>query len=402
MSQWERNLYVLWLGVVIAGASFSLVTPFLPLLLNDVGVVTNVEFWSGLLFAASFVASSVMSPIWGSLADKYGKKPMIIRSGIGIGTTYLLMAFATNQYHLLALRFMNGVLSGFIPSSISLVATNTPEDRIGRSLGILQTGAAAGSILGPLFGGVLSKMFGNRNTLLVAAGVLFVATLVVTFGVKEEVKGKNKQRSNILADLKEAATNSDLMAMLVTLLMIQASVQILQPVLTLYVAKFGTGDNTALVTGVVFSAVGVATVIAAPLWGRYGEKVGFRRVLFIGLVGTALASIPQVFAGSVVQFGILRFIFGIFMAGVLPAANATIAAAVSPEFRGRAFGISNSFNMMGNAIGPMIGGIIGTWLGIKVVFLTTGVMMLLTALWVKTVLKAPAAAVQKAEQQAAV
>ena len=113
LQQWERNLYVLWLGVVIAGASFSLVTPFLPLLLNDVGVVTNVEFWSGLLFAASFVASSIMSPIWGSLADKYGKKPMIIRSGLGIGTTYLLMAFATNQYHLLALRFMNGVLSGF-------------------------------------------------------------------------------------------------------------------------------------------------------------------------------------------------------------------------------------------------------------------------------------------------
>ncbi len=402
MSQWERNLYVLWVGVVIAGASFSLVTPFLPLLLNDVGVVTNVEFWSGLLFAASFVASSIMSPIWGSLADKYGKKPMIIRSGIGIGTTYLLMAFATNQYHLLGLRFMNGVLSGFIPSSISLVATNTPEDRIGRSLGILQTGAAAGSILGPLFGGVLSKMFGNRNTLLVAAGVLFVATLVVAFGVKEDVKGKNKQRSNILSDLKEAAQNSDLMAMLVTLLMIQASVQILQPVLTLYVAQFGTGDNTALITGVVFSSVGIATVLAAPSWGRYGERVGFRRVLYIGLVGTALASIPQIFAANVVQFGILRFIFGVFMAGVLPAANATIAAAVSPEFRGRAFGISNSFNMMGNAIGPLVGGVIGTWLGIRAVFLTTGVMMLLTALWVKTILKAPAQRAQEVERQAAV
>ncbi len=386
-NNWQRNLYILWVGVFIAGASFSLVSPFLPLLLHEVGQESNVEFWSGMLFSASFIASSIMSPIWGSLADRYGKKPMIIRSGIGIASTYILMYFATQPWHLLVARFLNGVLSGFIPSSISLVASNSPDHRIGRSLGILSTGSSAGSVIGPMLGGLMAARFGMRMTLLISGAILLLATLVVIFGVHEKVVKTENKRPSLLQDFQEAGRNRSLMAMLLIQTMIALSLMIIQPILTLYIGEMGVGDHIVSYTGIIFSLAGVATVIAAPIWGRIGEKIGFQTTLMISLLGISVMNLMQMLARDVYVFGALRFSYGLFIAGVAPAANAIIAASVPQSFRGRAFGISNSFNNNPNALGPIIGGAIGTWIGMRYVFVFAAVAVAMTALWLRTITK---------------
>lgn len=383
MEQWKKNLYVLWVGTFIAGMSFSLVSPFLPMLLKQVGVVEGLEVWSGVAFSASFVISSIMSPVWGALADKYGRKVMIIRSGIGIAMSYFGLAFATAAWHVVALRMMNGFLSGFIPSAIALVATNTPDERLGSSLGLIQTGSAFGNIMGPLFGGVVSHYVGVQKTLLVGGGVLFVATAVVMFGVKEIRKPNRNIKTNVINDFRVAVSNRNLLIMLFTVMLFQSAVMILQPVLPIYIGEIMEGRDASLVTGVLFSLVGVATVIAAPLWGKRGEKLGFRDVLLIGLVGASVLSIPHAFTNNIVVLGVLRFLFGLFLAALMPSSNAMIAKAVPADFRGRAFGISNSFSQMGAVVGPLIGGLIGGYWGIRPVFIVTGIMLAVTAFWLK-------------------
>lgn len=383
MELWRKNLYMLWVGTFIAGMSFSLVTPFLPLLLKQVGVADGLEVWSGIAYSASFVISSVMSPIWGALADKYGRKIMIIRSGIGIACSYFGLAFAVAAWQVVALRMVNGFLSGFIPSAIALVATNTPEERLGSSLGLIQTGSAFGNIMGPLFGGVISHYVGVQKTLLIAGFVLLAATAVVIFGVKEIKKPNRSIKTNVVNDLRIAARNRNLMIMLLTIMLFQSAAMILQPILPIYVEQIMAGQDSSLVTGVLFSLVGVATVIAAPLWGKRGEKSGFRTVLLVGLVGAGLMSIPHALTNNVVVLGVLRFFFGAFLAALMPSCNALIAKAVPGEFRGRAFGISNSFSQMGSVLGPLVGGVIGGLWGIKPVFIVTAAILGCTACWLR-------------------
>lgn len=383
MEQWKKNLYVLWVGTFIAGMSFSLVSPFLPMLLKQVGVVEGLEVWSGVAFSASFVISSIMSPVWGALADKYGRKVMIIRSGIGIAMSYFGLAFATAAWHVVALRMMNGFLSGFIPSAIALVATNTPDERLGSSLGLIQTGSAFGNIMGPLFGGVVSHYVGVQRTLLVGGAVLFVATAVVIVGVKEIRKPNRNIKTNVINDFRIAVSNRNLLIMLFTVMLFQSAVQVLQPVLPIYIEQIMVGRDASLVTGVLFSLVGVATVIAAPLWGKRGEKLGFRTVLLTGLVGASVLSVPHALTNNIVILGVLRFCFGLFLAALMPSSNAMIAKAVPADFRGRAFGISNSFSQMGSVVGPLVGGFIGGYWGIKPVFIVTGIILAVTAFWLK-------------------
>lgn len=383
MPQWKKNLYVLWVGTFIAGMSFSLVSPFLPLLLRQVGVDEGLEIWSGIAFSASFVISAAMSPVWGALADKYGRKVMIIRSGIGIAISYFGLAFAVAAWQVVALRMLNGFLSGFIPSAIALVATSTPDERMGSSLGLLQTGSAFGNIMGPLFGGLLSHYIGVQPTLLVAGVILLGATTVVIFGVKEIKKPNRTIKTNVLNDLRIAAGNSSLMTMLLTVMLFQSAVMILQPILPIYVEQILGGQDASLATGVLFSLVGVATVIAAPIWGAWGEKHSYRKVLLIGLAGASILSIPHAFTNNIVLLGVLRFLFGLFLAALMPASNALIAKAVPGDFRGRAFGISSSFSQMGSVIGPLVGGVVGGHWGIKPVFVVTGAMLAATAIWMQ-------------------
>lgn len=378
MEQWKRNLYVLWFGTFVAAISFSLVTPFLPLFIKEeLGVTNNIEIWSGIAVSASFVASAVLSPVWGALADKYGRKIMIIRSGIGIGLTYIVSAFVHSLFLFVLLRTMMGVLSGFIPSSIALIATNTPEERISKSLGILQTGIAAGSITGPLFGGLLASLFGIRESIFIGGVVILMGTLLVLFGVKETAK-RSTERTNVIRDLKVGLSNQNFMSVLVILLVVQASLTMIQPILPLYIEKIvPAGIDVKLASGFVFSIIGIATILAAPRWADYGDKVGQRRILMVGLFAGAIFNASQLLFPNVYLFSGWRFLFGLSIAGVVPAINSLIAKSVEADFRGRAFGISTSFNQIGQALGPLLGGAIGKGLGLKAPFLMASVACLL-------------------------
>lgn len=161
---WKRNLVILWIGVLFCSMAYSVSIPFLPIFLNtEMGVNDHLELWSGTAFGVTFLASALIAPFWGSLADKYGRKPMLIRSGFSLAVLYLICAFVTDPYVFVGVRLFQGLLSGFIPAAIALVGTGSPEEKTGYALGIMATAGATGSIIGPLIGGVVSHYYGNRN-----------------------------------------------------------------------------------------------------------------------------------------------------------------------------------------------------------------------------------------------
>jgi len=383
MELWRKNLSVLWLGTFIAGMSFSLVMPFLPQLLVEVGVGDGLKFWSGIAFSVSFVFSAIMAPIWGSLADKYGRKVMIVRSGIGMALIYLAMSFSSTLWHVLVLRMLNGFVSGFIPASTALMACNTPDEHLGTSLGILQTGGAFGNIMGPLLGGVLSYYLGIQQTLLLGGLLLFAGTAVVIVGVRETAAKDTNKKTDLVGDLRITFGNSTLVLMLFTIMLFQCSVSLLQPILPIFIQELSTIGDASIATGVIFSLVGIATVLAAPYWGRRGQLTGYKKVLLIGLVGSGVVSLLHSLTNSLWVLGSLRFLFGLFLAALMPSCNALIARTVGPEFRGRAFGFSSSAAQLGFFVGPLAGGFLGENWGSHIVFVFTAVLLFATAFYIR-------------------
>jgi len=400
MDQAQRNLYVLWLGVFCTSSSFSLVMPFLPRFIGELGVTENLYTWSGIIFAVTFLSSSIMSPIWGNLADRYGRKPMLVRAGIALGVIYYLMSFVTNHWQLLWLRVLNGALSGFNPSAIALVATNTPEDRVGRYLAIIQTGIATGTIMGPLLGGTLAELVGIRWTMRVAGTLDLLAVLLVVLVVKEKIIGLGKARTSVIADIKLALSNRRLAALMVSALLIQASLQSLQPILSNFVPTlaqegwvtaithllFGAGEATDFVVGLIFALPAIATVLTAARWAQVGERIGFARLLSLGLVVAGLLVLPQSLVRTVGWLMLLRFVFGMATAAVQPSVNSALAEVVHPSFRGRAYGINNSAMNLGSVVGPSLGGWVADTLGPRAVFVVTGLVMLAASAWVQRML----------------
>lgn len=366
--------------------AYSVSIPFLPIFLNvELGVQTHLEIWSGFAFGITFLASALISPYWGSLADKYGRKPMLIRSGFSLAALYLINYFVHDPYLFLVVRVFQGLLAGFVPAAIALVATNTPEEKTGYALGVMSTAGATGSILGPLIGGVVSHYYGNREAFIFSSIIVLVSALIATFFAKEQNFNRSAARSHVSDDLKQAAANRPFMALLFMVGISTFSVMILEPLITVYVLQMGVSTKSAsLSSGIIFSAVGIATVLMAPRWGKWGGRIGYGKVLYIGLLGGGIGNILQFFITNFIGFGILRFVYGLFFAGVYPAINAMIVQATDKGFRGRAFSLNQSASQIATMAGPIVGGLLGAWLPIRWVFVINGGALILCAVLYKT------------------
>lgn len=383
---WKRNLFILWLGCFLVSMAYSISIPFMPIFLQeDLGVTEHLETWTGGVFAITFLASSLIAPFWGSMADKYGRKPMMLRAGICLSASYFMYFIVDDPYMLLVVRVVEGLLAGYIPSAIAMIATNTPEKQVGYALGIISTASAAAAIIGPLAGGVISHLIGTRETFFAAGVMVFIAFLIALIWVKEPsfVKPEGK-RSSVISDLREAARNRRLMIAIAIVFVTTTSVMIAEPLLTIYVLQLGSSASSAsLHAGIIFSAVGVATLLAAPRWGRLGMRIGYEKVLFIGLLGGAIGNVLQIAFHNLLGFGTLRFGYGLFFAAVFPALNAIIAQNTEHAFRSRAFSLNQSANAMGLMAGPLLGGLLGSQLPIPAVFVLTGVFLFGVAMIVR-------------------
>jgi MFS family permease len=277
------------------------------------------------------------------------------------------------------LRLLQGLLSGFIPGAIAIVGTNTPEHKVGYALSTMSTATATGSIMGPLIGGVLAKLFSNRMAFASAGVLCLLATILVILYVKEEKFVPGKERVSVFNTIKVAAQNKLLVVVLILTMFTQFSVMTIEPVLPLYIVGFGhSASNASILAGVIFSLVGIASIIFAPRWGKLADKIGFQKVLLIGLFAGGVGSLLQIPFHNIWAFSIVRFLYGCFFCAVFPALNGLVVRATASEFRGRAFSLSQTSNQLGGMLGPLAGGAISGVFSIHTVFWVTGILLLLT------------------------
>ncbi|MBJ6359820.1 MFS transporter [Paenibacillus sp. GCM10012307] len=390
MEQWKVNLIVLWFGQFLVMAGMTMIVPFLSLYLqNDLGLQGEhtIGTWAGLIFAGNFVTSFVFQPLWGKLSDRYGRKVMLLRSGFGMAVVMTLMGFATSPWHLLALRLINGTISGFNPASISLISSTTPKEKMGYVMGTLQSGAIAGTILGPFFGGIMADAFGYRPIFYITGALLFLASLLAMFTVKENFDKEKAQaipQISVVQGLRELTKVPQLTALYAVTFMIQYAMISPMPLIPLFVQHLhGTAENVAFWAGFVGSVTGLSNMVSAPLLGKLGDRIGPEKILGIALFGSAILFIPQAFVGAVWQLLIVRFLLGIFLGGLLPTVNSLIRR-FTPEGReSRAYSFNSSMLSLGSMVGPVTGGLISGWVGISGVFLISSAMFFLNFLWVR-------------------
>ncbi|UUZ93843.1 MFS transporter [Paenibacillus sp. P25] len=389
MAGWRINLLVLWFGNFLVMAGMTMIVPFLPLYIQEMGLhdPNRLATWAGIIFAGNFVTSFLFQPIWGGLADRYGRKVMLLRSGFGMAVVMTLMGLAQTPWHLFLLRMLNGVISGFVPASVSLMSAGTPKDKMGVAMGTLQSGSVAGSILGPLFGGVLAEWIGFRPIFFITGGLLFAASLLAAFLVKEKfdtAMAKKQQTMSIFSGFKELSTTKEPPALYSVTFVIQFAILSSMPLIPLFVQRLhGGGEMLAFYAGLVGSVTGFSNMIASPLLGRVGDRLGSQRVLAISLIGAALAFIPQAMVHNIWRLFAARFLLGIFMGGLLPSVQTLIRKFTPDGMESRSYSFNSSALALGNMLGPVIGGAVSGWIGIRGLFVMSTVLLLLNAVWVR-------------------
>ncbi|MDA8066188.1 MAG: MFS transporter [Thermaerobacter sp.] len=391
---WQRNLYLLWTAQFVLLMGTSMVIPFLPLYVEQLGVhaLSRVELWSGAIFSVSFLLAALVSPLWGHLADRRGRKIMVVRSGLALALANALMAAATSPLELLLLRAFLGLFAGFLPAAVALVASAAPRERLGWALGILQTGAVAGSVSGPLLGGVLADTVGLRSVFLITAGLCLAASLLVVWQVREHfhpAPPARRARHGFASPLRQPA----LRAMFLVFFTSQFAVMSAEPIIAVYVrTMYHDPRLLASVAGAVFAMVGVGNVLASPFLGRRSDRLGYRRVLLISLAGAALFYLPQALAAGPFQLGAMRLFAGAFVGGIIPTANALVGRFSLEGQQGGSYGLTSSAFFLGNVVGPLAGaGIAASW-GIRWVFPVTSLLLLANAWWVWHAVREPVAA----------
>jgi MFS family permease len=373
---WQRNLIICVFGSFTTIVAMTLLLPFLPLYVEQLGVTDHAAIvqWSGIAYGAAFFTAALTAPLWGRLADRYGRKLMLIRASLGMAIAMSLTGMAHNVWQLLALRLLTGLLGGYASGSTILVATQTPRARSGWALGVLSAGIMAGNLIGPLIGGVLPPLIGIRSTFLFAGGVIFITFLGTTFLIREE-KRPPKARADKRGGWSQIPDKRPIVAMLVTGLLLMVANMSIEPIITVYVAQLVEASQVTFIAGVVMSAAALGSILSSSHLGKLADRVGHWRVITACLVVSALLLIPQAFVTSGWQLILLRFLMGLALGGLLPCIASVIQHNVPDTVSGGILGYSVSSQYAGQVIGPLAGGFVGGHIGMRAVFLGTSVLM---------------------------
>ncbi len=382
-SYWKQNLKVAWLGNFLTGTSFTLVMPFISVFVEELGVGPGlVEYYAGLAVSTNALAAALMAPIWGSLADRYGRKPMMVRAAFVMIFTMGGMAFVPNVFWLLVLRVLNGVFTGYIPNATALIASQVPKDKTGYALGTLSTGAVAGNLIGPTLGGVLAEMFGV-HTVFLLVGLLYAIVVILTvFYIREDfVPIKKSDALPVKEVFAQVKDRKILAGLFVTSMVIIAAAQAVVPILTLYVRHLGQTDNLLFVAGFIISLPGMASLATSGYLGKLGDRIGNHRLLLMALTYSLLINVFCVFAENPFQLGLLRFLYGFGTGALLPSVNSLLTKLTPKEGISRIFAYNQLFNNLGSVVGPMMGPAVAAHMGYDWVFYLSSGLVLFNLIW---------------------
>lgn len=358
MPQWRRNVYVLFVSQLLSTAGFGVIFPFLPLYVKELGVASrsSVEFWSGMVFSAQAVTMMVMAPIWGSIADRHGRKLMVVRATLGGAVILALMGFAQSAEQLTLLRAIQGMITGTMAAANALVAASSPRERSGESLGVVQTANWTGTAAGPVLGGVIGDAFGFRESFWITAALLAMSGFAVLFLVHEEFTPRAADDNRgMLAEYRGILGAPGMFGLYGLSFTRSLGYSVILPIAPLFVAMLVHRESgVATITGVLMGVSAIAGALSAIWLGRLGDRVGHRRVLVVSTVSALVFYIPQPFVASPWQLVLLQACSGFAAGGMVPSISALMNLRTLIGGQGATYGLDNSVVAAARAIAPMV------------------------------------------------
>ncbi len=396
MPHWKRTLIVLAAAQFLTMIGFSSYLSFIPYYLQEMGNLTYEQAmtWFALFSSLSAVSMMVAAPIWGGLSDRYGRKVMLVRATASGAVLAFLMGLAQSPGQLLVLRIFQGAMCGTVSAATTIVATQTPDDKLGTALGVMQTTQFLSQAIGPVLGGVLADSLGYRSVFPISSAIMVVSLIGVVALVKEQkvepARERVARKAGKLA-LRGVFAQTTII-MLAVIGVVRLGTMTVSPVMALYIKSLAPeASRIATLAGSVTSVTAFTSSLAALVIGRLGDKFGQKTVLLISTICIAILYAPQAFVHTVGQLMILRAVQGIFVGGTMPTANALLARSAPASRRGMVFGFSASLSSGGHALGPMVGAAVGQTWGMASCFLVSSGIYALVAMLVGVFVHPPKA-----------
>ena len=394
-SSWQTTVRILWVTQFATMVAFGCSLTFIPLYILDLGIddPRQAALWAGIVAGGAGMSMAVVSPIWGTLADRFGKKLMLERALVGAAVTLLLMGFAESALQLLILRTIQGSLTGTNAAVSALVASITPRSHLGRVLGALQMSVFAGSTIGPFVGGILADTLGYRVAFIATSVICLASAFAVFRLVHEPPVEKPAEPALRMPQVRNPLRNSVLRTVLMlapAIFVVQFALMAARPVFPLFVAQLTTTDFVATLSGLLIATTGVVATLCSLVTGRFIDSQRARLLLLAAVLGSAFANVGHALAASLLQLWLVRIAMGLSNGMWAPTYSATVGLSVPANRRGIAFGIASSASSLGNAVGPVVGGYVGAVFGIRAVFVAAAGALLLAALWLLLRVETPA------------
>jgi len=383
MPTWERTAWIAASTQFLTMIGFGLSMPFLPLYVQALGVHERAEvaLWSGVLAGSAALALAFMSPIWGALSDRYGRKPMLVRSMLGGALVIAAMGYVGDVWQLLGLRLIQGAVTGSQAAAAALVAAAAPMSRAGFALGLIGTAVQIGNTVGPAIGGLAVGGLGFRGSFVVAGVMLLIAGLMAVFWIDEPPAttrpAMKAEPGNVLIRTLKPFAWPSFRGLLILQMGTQFAYSAASGLLPIYMQDMQRPDwlSTELASGLSITLTAITAALGMPFLGKWTDRHGPRGLLVVSLIGSAIVLIVQALVPTIGLFLALRAVFGVWLAGVT-ATLSVMTKLLAPVGReGAAYGASSSAQGVGWGIGPILGSALVAVSGIPALYVLCGAVM---------------------------
>jgi DHA1 family multidrug resistance protein-like MFS transporter len=378
---WKKNLYAIVVAEFLVLIGFSFVQPFMPLFIQEIGNYTNREtaFWAGIATGITGIVMFFSAPLWGIVADRWGRKPMVLRAQFGSAIVLALMGLSPNVPFLIGMRFVQGLLSGTVAAASALVVAFTPTNRMPYAMGLLMLATFSGASFGPALGGIIADVVGYRATFFITGGLLVAGGFIVLFLVEEKFERPAAGKGTGLGSILSLVKSREMLPLLLAICILHASPQMISTIVPLFIRNLNPAIKAATASGLAFSLMCVLAAISSVVAGRLGGRISLKKMLVFSCLISGFLYLPPIWAATVTQLIIFIALTGLFQGGFTTSVNTLVSLSAPREQQGVAYGIAQSANALGSGLGPLIGGVLTALLGFKPVFAVAGGLFMLVS-----------------------
>jgi len=364
---------------------FTLAMPFLPLFIAQLGVsdVGEAALWTGLSLGITPGMTAIFAPVWGRLADRFGRKIMVERSLVSFSVFMAAMTYVTRPWHVLALRVAQGLFAGYGAISLTMAAESAPPDRMPAAIGMVQTAQRLGPAIGPVIGGILASLVGLRRAFL-ATSLFYATALVLVFFMYDEhaTHAAAAASAGGRVGFRRVLAFDNFVLLMAVIFGVQFVDRSFGPILPLYIERVGVShDRVPLVAGVLFSIMACTGALGHHFCGKLLKRFPVPTVIGGSAALAALGAAVLGTTASTAMMSLASALLGVGIGAAMTASYSAAAAVIPAGAHGTGFGVLTSASLIGMAASPVVAGVLGA-AGMRVVFAMDVVLMGMVAVGV--------------------